>query len=464
MHVFCVSGLAMATTTQLRTTARLSELSLLDLKIWASQFETQLKTRAPRVVEVDALLPPSIAQHYWTYSGPDKDDADMLSDDDVVTQTTSFLRTCLAFREGRETDLFERVYWSGSAYHFVTYKPQLEIVPFHQWWKSAEELPRREILSDLEEITRHYHEHAGAPFGALVAKGGALGVYDHGYRRTPEIVVTRFSAIGSGSLLADRIALDNLLMDILDADLFQEARLSDQSHWRRCLTSMKCVTCGVIQSIWNFSKCSSSHSLCNDCVRRLADHKSIGKASGSLMCPFPGSCEFTPYVVASVLSESSFEELVNLQFQRSKRHALHEGAITESISLLTSLVTGGIPAAIVNVVRKRMSHPSCPACGQAFMDFEGCAAVECAVCKVAFCGWCGVFTGTSEAVHKHVKNSCRFRPRGDTSDYGKEERSVTSRRLTDDLLRFLEAFSIEDQLAALAALRQDESAVASLAI
>lgn len=63
-----------------------------------------------------------------------------------------------------------------------------------------------------------------------------------------------------------------------------------------------------------------------------------------------------------------------------------------------------------------------------------------------------------------MKNSCRFRPRGDTSDYGKEERSVTSRRLTDDLLRFLEAFSIEDQLAALAALRQDESAVASLAI
>lgn len=180
---FCVAGLAMAMTTQPRTMARLSELSLPDLKIWASQLETQLKTRAPRVVDVDALLPPSIAQHYWTYSGPEKEDADMLSDDDVVTQTTSFLRTCIAFREGRETDLFERVYWSGSAYHFVTYKPQLEIVPFHQWWESAKELPRHEILSDLEEITRRYHEHAGAPFGALVAKGGALGVYDHGYRK-----------------------------------------------------------------------------------------------------------------------------------------------------------------------------------------------------------------------------------------------------------------------------------------
>ncbi|KAL6048511.1 Ankyrin repeat and protein kinase domain-containing protein 1 [Balamuthia mandrillaris] len=47
----------------------------------------------------------------------------------------------------------------------------------------------------------------------------------------------------------------------------------------------------------------------------------------------------------------------------------------------------------------------CPRCQQAFVDFDGCFALECNRCNAALCGWCLQDCGTD--AHKHVR-ACSF--------------------------------------------------------
>ena len=48
-------------------------------------------------------------------------------------------------------------------------------------------------------------------------------------------------------------------------------------------------------------------------------------------------------------------------------------------------------------------------CRQAYVDFNGCAALRCARCPAAFCGWCLQDCGTD--AHAHVR-SCPEKPEG----------------------------------------------------
>jgi hypothetical protein len=50
--------------------------------------------------------------------------------------------------------------------------------------------------------------------------------------------------------------------------------------------------------------------------------------------------------------------------------------------------------------RENILTLKCPRCGAAFVDFEGCMALNCAVCGVGFCGWCLADCGRD--AHEHV--------------------------------------------------------------
>lgn len=432
---------------------RFGDVSAGELKTWAERLETQLRTRPAKKVEVNKLIPRVVADHFWAYDAPDDAEKSGLVDNDVVTQTSVFLKVCLALKDSKEADLLERVYWTGDCYKFLCFQTQRELRPFEEWWKKADSLARREALLDLEEIIYEYHSRK-APFGAVVKMKG-ISVFDYGPRKQPDIKITKFSTIGSGTMLADRIALDYLVADVMTDTEIEKINNGDRAQWRQIVSTMTCVTCDVQRSIWHFSKCSCNlHASCNDCIGLMAKKRMHGRTIGSVRCPFPGSCEFSPYTVTAILTDQEFGKLVNDQLHTIRIKSQHEGAKTEAALLVRALETKGIPGAICSIASRRLSHPSCPACGEVFIDFDACAAVECIRCNVTFCGWCCAFHGDGVQVHDHVASRCAVRPR-DAVGYGSHASEVTVRRLSDELVGFLNRFPQQIQLDGLRLLKAE---------
>ena len=70
---------------------------------------------------------------------------------------------------------------------------------------------------------------------------------------------------------------------------------------------------------------------------------------------------------------------------------------------------------------------SCPRCGQAFFDFDGCCALTCSRqgCKCAFCAFC--LEDCGDDAHTHVKQCggnflCRWRRLSGSKEVTNEER------------------------------------------
>ena len=45
----------------------------------------------------------------------------------------------------------------------------------------------------------------------------------------------------------------------------------------------------------------------------------------------------------------------------------------------------------------------CQACGQAFVDFDGCFALRCSRCLAGLCAWCGKSCANQTVAHDHVR-------------------------------------------------------------
>ncbi|CAJ1452206.1 unnamed protein product [Effrenium voratum] len=60
----------------------------------------------------------------------------------------------------------------------------------------------------------------------------------------------------------------------------------------------------------------------------------------------------------------------------------------------------------VKKIREHMTVPTCPGCGVAFLDFSGCFAITCHLCRTGFCGFCLHNCGKQDP-HIHSAN-CPF--------------------------------------------------------
>merc|ERR1712159_569128 len=68
-------------------------------------------------------------------------------------------------------------------------------------------------------------------------------------------------------------------------------------------------------------------------------------------------------------------------------------------------------------IRENILTLKCPRCGAAFVDFEGCMALNCAICGVGFCGWCLADCGRD--AHEHVAR-CTAKPHSADRYYATE--------------------------------------------
>jgi len=111
--------------------------------------------------------------------------------------------------------------------------------------------------------------------------------------------------------------------------------------------------------------------------------------------------------------------------------------------------------AVRNHIVEEILTLKCPRCGQAFLDFVGCFALQCSRCPCGFCAWCGVDSGGSNA-HEHVRN-CREKPPGADVFFGTFEQfeAAQRRRRRRALLHFLPRLDAQTRNAVLQEMRRD---------
>lgn len=97
----------------------------------------------------------------------------------------------------------------------------------------------------------------------------------------------------------------------------------------------------------------------------------------------------------------------------------------------------------------------CPRCGQAFVDFTGCFALQCSRCPCGFCAWCGADSGSNNA-HDHVR-VCREKPAGADIFFGtfQQFEAAQNRRRRWLLQNFLSALDPQTRNAVLQEMRRD---------
>jgi len=108
-----------------------------------------------------------------------------------------------------------------------------------------------------------------------------------------------------------------------------------------------------------------------------------------------------------------------------------------------------------NYIVEEILTLKCPRCGQAFLDFVGCFALQCSRCPCGFCAWCGADSGGSNA-HEHVRN-CREKPLGADVFFGTfEQFEAAQRRRRRRLLQhYLPTVDMQIRAAVLQEMRRD---------
>ncbi len=98
----------------------------------------------------------------------------------------------------------------------------------------------------------------------------------------------------------------------------------------------------------------------------------------------------------------------------------------------------------------------CPHCLTAYVDFEGCMALQCSTCKRFFCGYCHSKMSSSSGAHDHVRQCLMNETRNGSYFANEEEVKIAHRRYrTRQIKKFLTQFKKQEQNATIIELETD---------
>mmetsp|Transcript_35864 Transcript_35864/g.83112 ORF Transcript_35864/g.83112 Transcript_35864/m.83112 type:complete len:311 (-) Transcript_35864:240-1172(-) len=187
-----------------------------------------------------------------------------------------------------------------------------------------------------------------------------------------------------------------------------------------------CAVCSDTFDIGQGVECegnNTKHFTCNECftgyVRSRVDNdafRMFAAKGGAIPCP--GYQCPAPSIKPQVLSQHVSEEVFGeysaalKKMEEQKINATLEKDFADRLSKAEKQW-----AELSEAERRRRVHRnhiceriltlSCPRCGQAFVDFEGCFALTCSRDNAAFCAYCLEDCGSN--AHPHVK-ICRHNP------------------------------------------------------
>lgn len=213
-----------------------------------------------------------------------------------------------------------------------------------------------------------------------------------------------------------------------------------------------------------------AHFVCRSCLEQHVHTSCTTElrlrqvSEGRVRCPGrPCDSECYPDVdLAKHLSASVFRRYTEsrLDLLEQRKAAELEGEMQVRLNLELRLLHAldeqqRRVRAVRNHVVEEILTLKCPRCGQAFLDFVGCFALQCSRCPCGFCAWCGADSGGSNA-HEHVR-SCREKPQGADVFFGSFEQfeAAQRRRRRRLLQRFLPTLDAQTRHCVLNEMRRD---------
>lgn len=191
-----------------------------------------------------------------------------------------------------------------------------------------------------------------------------------------------------------------------------------------------CVICLNSVSTSEGVRCDGhGHLTCHSCLPRWIDSFLSSEVAqreatqARVPCPkAPTECDrvLEDSVLARLLTKEQFDAYLQARVQMGERRAaaevnqLFEQAVQQGVARIVGLDERQrrIRAVCTHIVDEHLTT-KCPHvdCRQAYVDFDGCAALCCSRCSRHFCGWCLAPCNDGEAAHSHVAR-CSEKPGG----------------------------------------------------
>jgi len=212
------------------------------------------------------------------------------------------------------------------------------------------------------------------------------------------------------------------------------------------------------------------HFVCRDCLERHveatvgAEMRARRANEGRVRCP-GRPCDATAYPdvdLAKHLSAQAFQKYTESRVDLLEQRRAAELEVELQARLdaeLRRIHALDEQQRRIRTVRYHITENiltlKCPRCGQAFLDFIGCFALQCSRCPCGFCAWCGADSGSSNA-HDHVR-VCREKPPGADVFFGTfEQFEAAQRRRRRWLLQnYLSTLDPQTRAAVLHEIRRD---------
>jgi len=257
--------------------------------------------------------------------------------------------------------------------------------------------------------------------------GHAEGSGTHAAEETPEILeliaVPAVETVGPAvETVMPAVETVGLPEDMVAADVEDSVEGVSELHEHECIIcfapcseSVCCRSPDGCEKHWTCLSCFGRH-VEAQCSQDLG----LGmERKGQVFCPMrhpAGSCTAAYSEEDISLCDGPVQDLYRTSLDQLKE-AQEEIAAYEHQEHQVPLALG-VEGHCRHVV-ERILTLGCPKCGQAFVDFQACCALECSRCKCSFCAFCQQAAPNKRQCHKHVSR-CHFNPNPSTPLNGKD--------------------------------------------
>ena len=174
------------------------------------------------------------------------------------------------------------------------------------------------------------------------------------------------------------------------------------ADWRRYLS---CCVCTEMY-LWPFVSmlvCQQGHFIDLECLDHMLQCMVSDPDLHAIRCP---TCQ-APYNEDQLLRSLKHDRLKDLMVLQ-RRSGEQERAAADAAGARRREQLEQLPIEVAYQRTLDLMTLSCPACKRAFVDFQGCLALQCG-CDAWLCGWCLVQCESGRSAHLHVA-SCAAGP------------------------------------------------------
>ena len=229
------------------------------------------------------------------------------------------------------------------------------------------------------------------------------------------------------------------------------------------VTLKSCKQCSICMDYYTSEMgftCPKGHFQCWECFEQNVEQafkpgavgKAINRENGNLFCPIPRCNEEIPLLslAKEKVPDNIFKMYEKQRFDFEANKAVEKALIEQKARLIKQrkklIAILDKEARDAEIMRLDIVENTltlrCPRCKTAFIDYSGCAALTCGICKAGFCALCLKDCGNN--AHSHVANCPEkkmvdpyFLPESDFKEIHRKRReSLIKNKIREEMISF----------------------------